>query len=115
MQVPSQTTSSIVGTAARARMPVPVPSRPLRSRQARTRSMNTASSLTSREPYDSRCQVPNCAAWVPANAANGMPPTPPASRRSKASTESRTTARSRTPLRSRSNDSPTSPGNASGE
>ena len=40
----------IDGVAERERIPTPVPSRPLRSRQARTRSMNTASSLTSREP-----------------------------------------------------------------
>ena len=41
------------------------------------RSTTTASSLTSRDPYESRCQVPKSAAWLPANAVNGMPPTPP--------------------------------------
>ncbi len=51
----------------------------------------------------------------PANATNGIPPTPPERRNSNASTESFTTAFSWTPLRSRSNGSPTRPGKASGE
>ncbi len=56
--------------------------------------MKTASSLTSFEPYERRCHVPYRAGSLPANAANGIPPTPPERRKSKASTDVLTTARS---------------------
>ena len=86
--------------------PVDPASRSARGRGRRTPRAPSRPSIRTRGAARFRSGPPHRA---PANATNGMPPTPPESSNSNASTESLTTAFSCTPLRSRSNGSPTQP------